>query len=355
MPVPMQCTSCQKVMAVPEATHRRPKACPHCGGQLNELRPLRDTRYIVAPPKTGDAAPTATTVRTRRGPAATEAPPPLARVSDDYAQGLLVGLALLCGSMSVPLAAIALASPLAKPASGLGFVFAVAAWWRARQQEPPLGQGRPAAVAVLCFGLLMFVGSWNAYREWIPQPTPTTNPALRTVVAAGATGMAPARQVDADAWVDASAGMVQQNAVRVRLASAVVDLVKFKNPPADSVPRAKRLLLGLRLTSMNYTQPIAYETWADPVRAAGKHEPRLTDNLNRRYRRVMFAPGLELEGVSPSKVLTGGRPIDELLVFELPPLDQVLYLRLELPAAAIGATGSLRLQIPRYMIATKDE
>lgn len=355
MSVPMKCASCQKLMAVPEATNRRPRVCPHCGGQLSEVRPLRDSRYVVVPPKTTPAAAGATTVRTRRDPPAASEPPPRPAVADDYTQSLLIGLALFFGSMSVPLAAIAILSPLAKPASGIGAILGASALWRARQPELALGLRRPAAVTALCVGLLLFVSSWKAYREWVPQAIPPTNPDLRTVVPTGAMGVAASKPVDADTWVDASLGTVQQNDVRVRVASATVDFVKFKSPPADSGPRVKRLLLALRVTSVNYTQPLSYETWADPATPSGKYEPRLTDNLNRVYRRVPLGAGAEVEGVSANKTLTGGRPISDLLVFELPQLDQVAYLRLELPAAAIGATGMLRLQIPRYMITTKEE
>jgi hypothetical protein len=44
-----------------------------------------------------------------------------------------------------------------------------------------------------------------------------------------------------------------------------------------------------------------------------------------------------------------GKQIEDLLVFE-PPIDNVKFLRLELPAGAFDGTGSLYLQIPKSMI-----
>ncbi len=356
MPVPLRCTSCQAVMAVPDATSRRPNACPKCGGQLSELRPLRDSRYITVPKPSTPASPTATTVRKRREPPPAQPPAPAYKtVADDYTQSLLISLALLFGSVSVPLAAVAILSPLAKPTSAMGLLLGLSAWWRARQPDAELGQSRPIAVSILCLGLLIFVGSWRAYREWVPQTAPPTNPDLRSVIATGATVAAPAKPVDSEAWVDASVSAVQQNDVRVRVVSAIVGSVKFKTLPPDPGPNVKRLQIALRLTSVNYKQPIAYESWADPVWPAGKFEPRLTDSLNRVYRRVTFPPGAELEGVSPGRILSGGKPVNDLLIYETPPLDQIAYLRLELPGAAIGATGLIRLEIPRVWITISED
>ena len=43
------------------------------------------------------------------------------------------------------------------------------------------------------------------------------------------------------------------------------------------------------------------------------------------------------------------RPVTDVLVFETP-AARIKYLRLELPAAAVGGSETLRLQIPAAMI-----
>ena len=292
--------SCQKLMVVPG----RPiadRSVPALRRAAWRSASLRDSRYGRSAGKCQRPRPT--TMRARDPPAATEQPA-RAVVADDYTQSLLIGLALFFGSVSVPLAAIAIVSPLAEPFSVVGVLLGAAALWRARQPRLALGLGKPAGVTALCLGLALFVGSWNAYREWMPQTIPATNPELRTVVGTGATVTAASKPVDAETWVDASMNAVQQNDVRVKIMSATVDYLKFKRAPPTLAP-AWRLLLSLRLTSVNYTKVITYETWADPLMAVGKHEPRLTDNLNRVYRRVTFPAGTELAGVS-STVPVGG-------------------------------------------------
>src|SRR5207248_2470 len=97
---------------------------------------------------------------------------------------------------------------------------------------------------------------------------------------------------------------------------------------------------------------VNYESWADPTREAGRHEPRLTDDRGQTYRRVSFAPGTDLAGSSGDTFLTPGKPIVDLLVFEAPPLEGIQFLRLELPASAFGGAGTLRFQIPKASIKT---
>jgi hypothetical protein len=51
----------------------------------------------------------------------------------------------------------------------------------------------------------------------------------------------------------------------------------------------------------------------------------------------------------PRASLPTAKSVDDVLVFEAPPAS-INYLRLELPCAAFGAKGKLRLEIPRSMI-----
>jgi hypothetical protein len=68
------------------------------------------------------------------------------------------------------------------------------------------------------------------------------------------------------------------------------------------------------------------------------------------YPRLRLAPGVAIAGQVRSAVsLDPGKSLEDLLVFE-PPLNEIRFLRLELPAAAFGDTGSLRFQIPMGMI-----
>src|SRR5207249_2399630 len=89
-----------------------------------------------------------------------------------------------------------------------------------------------------------------------------------------------------------------------------------------------------------------------PLSEGAPHEPKLTDNLGRVYRRAAYGAGVEVSGVAGSRELTPNKLVKDLLIFEPLPLDGVEFLHLELPASALGGAGTLRLQIPRAMIQT---
>jgi hypothetical protein len=103
----------------------------------------------------------------------------------------------------------------------------------------------------------------------------------------------------------------------------------------------KELLGGVVANKSNVT------TLSAPERNAAS----LADNLGNPYKRISLDLGAQIPGqISMATSLYPGKRLDEdLLVFE-PPIDKVQFLRLELPAAAFGDSGSLRLQIPKAMI-----
>jgi hypothetical protein len=348
MSTSLKCVACHSVLEVADAPAEQPPRCPRCGGSLRGLtktKKLRDDRYVPPPlPETVALAPAA--VQPRQVSAAPEPAP-----AGEYAQHLLAALALFCGSLAIVLASIL---PVAvKPLAGLGCVLGGAAWGLARRHQGWQRQLRPGLATALCLAVLFLAGSWRDLRG--PLPTHSSlDPDRPIVVSTVGHGMTPSKNAAADDWVDAGTGMVQQNDVRVRLLSAAVDVVPYKTPPTDPAAGPKRLLLKLRLSSVNYTQPVNYETWADAALPTGKHEPRLKDNLDRAYPRL--APGADaaVTGMSGNTYLTAWRPAEDLLIFEAPPLDQVQFLLLELPASAIGGKGAFRLKIPRYIIAGKD-
>ena len=85
---------------------------------------------------------------------------------------------------------------------------------------------------------------------------------------------------------------------------------------------------------------------------AGKNAATLTDNFGNPYKpfKVNVALGEEIPGqISAETSIYPEKNIEDLLVFE-PPLENIEFLRLELPAAACGMTGTLHLQIPKSMI-----
>jgi hypothetical protein len=225
-----------------------------------------------------------------------------------------------------------------------------AAWVRGRARRQSVGVVVPAAVAVGLI-VLLFAGSWQELKQSISRPSRTARE--RTVmVPTGKPGMEPWTRVEPDGWVDAAQGAVQQNGVRVRITSATLGLPRIRVGGKEQRAPVKRLLINVKISGEHAVSLVNYETWADPTRESARHEPRLTDDRQRSYRRVGFGPGTELVGSSGDTFLTPGRAALDVLVFEAPPLEEVQFLRLELPAKAFGGAGTLRLQIPKSLIKT---
>jgi hypothetical protein len=144
-------------------------------------------------------------------------------------------------------------------------------------------------------------------------------------------------------WIDAASGAVQLGDARVRVRAVEVGPVEFKDGPRKRVSKEKYLQITLRLNNVGVAQKLTYTSWA------GANPATLRDQAGRVCRARTFAQGLEVVGHVPKATLAPGKFTDDVLVFE-PPAAGVEYLRLELPAAAFGGNGALRLQIPRSMI-----
>ncbi len=89
---------------------------------------------------------------------------------------------------------------------------------------------------------------------------------------------------------------------------------------------------------------------SDALAGPGRYAASLTDNFGNPYKRLSLDPGSQVPGqISSATSIYPGKRLEDLLVFE-PPIENLQFLRLELPAAAFGGTGTLRLQIPKTMI-----
>jgi hypothetical protein len=151
-------------------------------------------------------------------------------------------------------------------------------------------------------------------------------------------------------WVDASKDAIQQGGVRVRIAGVAVKQVELKDANSHRRSGERSLILRFRLSNAGADRLIKYQSWGPSARADESREPKLTDDRGRQYRRRNTAPGWSVVGQVPAASLPLAKWVDDVLVFEPPPAN-VQYLRLELPCAAFGASGTLQLEIPRAMIA----
>jgi len=149
------------------------------------------------------------------------------------------------------------------------------------------------------------------------------------------------------AWTDARKGPVEHGDVRVRLAGVTVRNIKMKDLLGEeTVSATKYLTISIHLVNTNSTRKIDFLGWS----AGEGRATVLEDDSGKVYPRLCPAPGVEILGQVRAAVSVDlGKPLDDLLVFE-PPMNEIHFLRLELPAAAFGDRGSVRFQIPKEMI-----
>ncbi|HEX5270738.1 MAG TPA: hypothetical protein VFW33_09640 [Gemmataceae bacterium] len=147
-------------------------------------------------------------------------------------------------------------------------------------------------------------------------------------------------------WADAGHDALIHGDVRLRVTSAVVGPAEFEPVQGRSPPVERCLVIGLRLTNAGVLRKLPYTGWAvgDPAR-----DPVLRDAQGKEYPTRAFAAGWVVKGRAPSATIPPGKWHDDVLAFEAPPRGAG-PLRLELPAAAAGAEGRLRVEIPNQMI-----
>jgi hypothetical protein len=150
-------------------------------------------------------------------------------------------------------------------------------------------------------------------------------------------------------WVDASKDALQHGGVRVRVDSVAVKSAELKDTKGKSHASDRSLVIRLRISNVSFDHLVEYTSWGRAGSADQVSLPDLKDNLGRSYTMRTFAPGWTVAGQVRRATIPGAKWVDDILVFEPPPA-RIEYLRLELPAPAVGAKGTFKLEIPRRMI-----
>ena len=337
MPFIARCSHCERKVRAPRRKAGLDVPCPRCG-RVFTLVPL-------------DAAPaTAEPVQARKEaelPAAelAEEPAEVEAVEDDrpamqlpytgleYPAGvvalLLGGFGLLCASATV-------LCPLVVPVSGLGLLVGGLALVLARASDEPQPLFPVAGTLVSAAVLLVALGSpgWlgPTYADW-RAPAPDVM-AVRVLPLPGQGGEA--RSAEPGEWVDASRAGVQQGRVRVQVAGAAVG-------PRDG---GAEDVLTVRLRVQEDAGALALR-WRDRA-APGPPAPRatITDPTGWAY------PMKDVQTAGPPPDPTAAFPlptVTEVAFVFAPPTAAVEQLKLEVPAAAWGGTGTFRFVIPRGM------
>jgi len=176
---------------------------------------------------------------------------------------------------------------------------------------------------------------------------PNVNPKLEGGLgkAVGELGAAPPPQEapkPKDEWADAG-NEVQQGDICIRVKSAKVDFVGLTGYGGreTGASQEKFLQIALMIENRGDSVKINYEGWGG--RAFGGASVK--DDLGNSYRGINFGFANKVVGQIKDESVYPGKIISDVLVFE-EPIKKAKFLKLELPASALGGTGILRIKIP---------
>ncbi len=334
-----ECPFCRGKVRLPGHAVGMSIPCPRCGCAFTVV-PLENTTAEASLPALPASAPLVP-------PGAIPGPLPAARALADLAASNTSAKRILSplGVVSLCLASIALALlsvPALRPFTLVLGGLALAAGVLGLALGGDTHRGRvlfPAAGAVLAVPVLVVAGAWPNLLCPTPSaeyaaPPAVTGPLAIPLVGEGAQ--------PASEWIDASTHSAQVGDLRVRILKVTLGPAATANrempPGADEV-----LQISFRVYNAGTTRRLDYRGWGQPAAPA---EPAvvLQDDRGKTYRLRSCAAG-EVRSVSIAPL----RPVDDVLAFD-PPTTKVEYLRLELPASAVGESGSLRLHLPRSLL-----
>ena len=151
-------------------------------------------------------------------------------------------------------------------------------------------------------------------------------------------------------WVDASQGTIQRGDVNVSVGPVRVEEVPLTDLGRSTSSKDKLLQITVHLRNTSATRKIDYESWYDTSEIIDRHIPSLSDNFDNHYKRISFGFGTEVVGHQQQASIHPGWTYTDLVIFE-PPLANVTYVELALPASAFGGDGEdLKFRIPAAMI-----
>jgi hypothetical protein len=236
------------------------------------------------------------------------------------------------------------------------------------------GNGLGFAIAGLSVSLVAVV---VAVFGFLGPPVAKTASDLGTVLNKEPNGEAPvegkavpAQEKDV-VWFDARKP-IRDGDVQVSLGWIIISNVKIKDVLGDqTVTDKKHLGIQVFIENVGKTRKIEHRGWsgaftmANPLdllkgdsgsrmealsSATGRYAASLSDNFANSYKRLSLEAGAQIANqVSSPTSIRPGEKLQDMLVFEQP-LDNIQFLRLELPASAYGGSGTLRFQIPAKMI-----
>jgi hypothetical protein len=211
------------------------------------------------------------------------------------------------------------------------------------KQSRPILPAAGIAVSVPAMVVAAFLPRWAGLEPLISSAQ-VDDRYREAVIALSGKGAARRAAKGETNWADAREDALLHGDVRLRVRSAVVAPPQFEPVPGQTPPREPYLVIGLRITNAGISRQVPYSSWGwTPER------PVLRDNHGKTIAEKSFPPDWIVKGRATKATIPPGKWLDDVLVFE-PPSGSIDYLRLELPGAAVGTEGQLRMQIPKEMI-----
>jgi hypothetical protein len=203
--------------------------------------------------------------------------------------------------------------------------------------------GTTVAAAVLGMALV-FPGFLGPTYRGFKDDKPVNPAAIRRIPLPGTS---PSTEAGDPEWADAGRTALQQGQVTVQVDEVTVASVPITSSETKKGKADASLVIRLRIQTM--PGPRGGAASGDLAALKDTHRPALTDAAGKAYALLdVQAGGTPDKG---RRVLQFGLA-SRVLVFEAPPAD-VQFLRLELPAAAWGGSGTYRFAIPGSLIQRK--
>ena len=179
--------------------------------------------------------------------------------------------------------------------------------------------------------------SWfPAWRRWPSRPMPVRQRCTRII------------QRICNGWTQVRRP-AQQGDVTVSVASATVERLKLTRGGKESSSPNDNLVVRVQVLLIGTSRKIGFEPWSNANFGEVRNKPSLSDNSNTAYPLGLFEAGTQIVDHERPKSLYPKLYADDFLVFAAP-RGSVDFLRLELPASAVGGSGMLRFQIPKSML-----
>jgi hypothetical protein len=387
MPIPAECPLCGHKGVLPDAFQGKQIKCPECcneflagdpvpakssgshpgtvkvksgdSGQGNQkikptggsapgnqvVRPLAGSAQGVQK-KPSDSAPGNQVIRPIAGSA-----PGVQKKPSDSAPGNQVIKPTAGSGQGTQKKSPAPARPAAKPkARGRGTfatIFTVIAWpFRVvaalRSSKTRRTLTRLAPLFWLLLLVALGIGGWFAWIN-IVASTPQSEEQTKATAKATTPKATTEKKPRTDEVFDASKGPAKLGPIHIRVVSVAV------GPPVgkEITDRENRFLLKIQIENKG-TARVDYQGWSFPDASGNLAEPVLTDSSEIKYKRVTFGPGVFADGQVIAETIHPDKWVNDVLVFEAPP-DKVAFVKIELPAANLGAEGKVQIRIPRGM------